>query len=285
MDHVWRTLLLSTTLVAAAGCITNEPREPREITGAEINRKEQWDTDAFPLNRQWDVYRKNMDQLLGGLIVVMPSQTESNGVTAAFLGRISTEAARTNVQNQVLDEVLYASKVAGDFAANVSFGFGRISVTASNLYDLNLRESNGATIPPDMECIDLNRLKAVTGDIPDKFYAVIFATGIKHAVLTSRSFTSVSGNGEASYSLIKVDGKYYTSDEKTQINHVLITVGINKSSSFGTFDPATKMYKKKPAERVSFETPVPKGDEEKGISADEVRRILAHHLSPPKEQP
>ncbi|MCR4322436.1 MAG: hypothetical protein NUV74_19160 [Candidatus Brocadiaceae bacterium] len=114
-----------------------------------------------------------------------------------------------------------------------------------HLYEVTLKESNFVTIPPDSNLFDSQKLSPILSKAPDTFYHAYWVTGVKHANLVVKDYWHIERQGDASYSLIKVGGKYYTGDETTSILSTIFIVGIEQGSIFGILNPQTGLYTKR----------------------------------------
>lgn len=232
-------------LIIVSGCSHNNIKHdsvlvPKDMPNSDINKSEISKSLTYPLPKDWDVYRKNLDDLIGIVVFVLPE-----GKDPEVKGTIIKPEAFKDIKKDATENVLYSSKVDKKVGGDLSFIAGRVEMADDHLYDFTLKESNIATLKPDLAYIDSGRLNNIWQDVPDKYEHAYWITGVKHTTLSIRDFKSIKSNAESSYSLIKVGTAYFTSDETTSLKHVIYVIGTDISNRFGTKSSDSSFYVKR----------------------------------------
>lgn len=240
------------TVALTSGCIMfggAKPSilEPKDTPSTGLNDNENKFPNRYPLDKDWDVYRGKLEQLIGIIVFVIPDPSYTSKYSTVVYDRAITESASSKIDKEMTNEVVYSSKVEGRFGANLSFVIGRVEMKQDHLYEVTLKESNSVTIDPDSNLLDSQKLSHIFSQAPDTFYHAYWVTGVKHANLVVKDYWHIERQGDASYSLIKVGGKYYTGDETTSILPTIFIVGIEQGSIFGILNSQTGLYTKRTA--------------------------------------
>ena len=235
--------------------------EPKDTPSTKLNDNENKFPNRYPLPKDWDVYRGKIENLIGLIVFVIPDPNapgDTSSYSTVAYDTAITESGSSKIDKETTNEVVYSSKVEGSFGANLSFVIGRVEMKQDHLYEVTLKESNSATILPDSNFFDSQKISSIFSKAPDSFYHAYWVTGVKHANLVVKDYWHIERQGDASYSLIKVGGKYYTGDETTSILSTIFIIGIEQGGIFGILNPQTGLYKKRTSANIHewYEPPI-----------------------------
>lgn len=198
------------------------------------------------LPKGWNSYRSSIVDLIGIYIVLKPDKASPTGYSINVLGNALTEEGSKNIKSNIKDDLLYNSRVNGNFAGKLSFAIGNVSFNNESIYDLTLKDSAVATISPDTKYIDQNKISAIIRRLPNEYKDIMFVTSVSHRILSYKEYKKITGDADAAYSLIKAQGSYYSGNELNSISHLLFVIGISDASLFGQRNEVTELYTKFP---------------------------------------
>jgi hypothetical protein len=229
--HVVLTLLI-------VGCAI----PPREMVKDILNVSEPHKINEYALPSNWDIYRASLEDLIGAFVFIIPENDNDTIFKPKIFDVSLTDSGKKEIRKEATSEIIYSSTVDASFGANLSFMIGKGDFKKDHIYEMNMKEITLAKIPPNSDFIDTTKLNKILSKCPQRFKEAFWITGLKHNAISIKDFWHIGGKSEASTTIMKVDGSYFTNDGKTSIENSIYFVGTDKSDIFGTYSNSTKMY-------------------------------------------
>lgn len=160
-------------------------------------------------------YQQNIQALIGNYFFIEKKTDKSE---LQLIGK--GEAAIKELKTEIKDGIIFRAVVQQKWNAGIALPFLAIKLGNQQIAELTIQD-NVAVVAEKPIAIDISCNFPVSWEDDAQKYQFYFITAAAVSSITSRRFDSSEADGNGAFSIIKLDGKYFYSDEELTKQNVV----------------------------------------------------------------